>query len=155
MLYFFTYLPGSSSEAQEFLQRHADNGSQVIIRMRGLPYTCRADEVVGSFKEQINKYIHKTYGQTRKFNLAGTSRIKLIADFYINWLYLQRFCSNLKLKIAQKASWYLRDWKHSILIVSIIRPNYQAIAEKPKGINGLAVQWRFRSAEFTITITKW
>lgn len=50
---FLSVAGGSSSEAQEFLQRHADNGSQVIIRMRGLPYTCRADEVVEFFQQGL------------------------------------------------------------------------------------------------------
>jgi len=38
---------GSSSEAQEFLSRHADLDGQVIVRMRGLPYTCTHQQVVG------------------------------------------------------------------------------------------------------------
>ena len=37
---------GSSSEAQEFLSRHADLDGQVIVRMRGLPYTCTHQQVV-------------------------------------------------------------------------------------------------------------
>ncbi|KAK2156341.1 hypothetical protein LSH36_216g07063 [Paralvinella palmiformis] len=37
---------GSNTEAQVFLSRHSDDGSQVIVRMRGLPYSCSAQQVV-------------------------------------------------------------------------------------------------------------
>jgi len=37
---------GSSREAQRFLSRHSDSGAQVIVRMRGLPYSSKADHVV-------------------------------------------------------------------------------------------------------------
>ena len=37
---------GSSREAQMFLSRHNADGTQVIVRMRGLPYTCTAEQVV-------------------------------------------------------------------------------------------------------------
>lgn len=50
---FLSVAGGSSSEAQEFLQRHADNGTQVIIRMRGLPYICRPEEVVEFFQQGL------------------------------------------------------------------------------------------------------
>jgi len=40
-------LAGSNREAQSFLTRHsADGGTQIIVRMRGLPYTCTAEQVV-------------------------------------------------------------------------------------------------------------
>lgn len=39
-------LPGNNTEAQAFLSRHSDSGNQVIVRMRGLPYTCTAEQVV-------------------------------------------------------------------------------------------------------------
>jgi len=39
---------GSNREAQSFLTRHsAEGGTQIIVRMRGLPYTCTAEQVVG------------------------------------------------------------------------------------------------------------
>jgi len=43
---FVVTVAGSSSEAQEFLSRHADLDGQVIVRMRGLPYTCTHQQVV-------------------------------------------------------------------------------------------------------------
>jgi epithelial splicing regulatory protein 1/2 len=42
---------GSSREAQMFLSRHSNDGSQVIVRMRGLPYTCTAEQVIKFFKQ--------------------------------------------------------------------------------------------------------
>lgn len=37
---------GGSREAQAFLSHQSWNGTQVIVRMRGLPYSCRAEQVV-------------------------------------------------------------------------------------------------------------
>ena len=37
---------GSNQEAVKFLQRHGDSGEQVIVRMRGLPYSCTTEQVV-------------------------------------------------------------------------------------------------------------
>lgn len=39
------WLPGSNTEAQAFLSR----GAQAIVRMRGLPYTATAEQVVSTF----------------------------------------------------------------------------------------------------------
>lgn len=44
MVFFFV---GSNAEAVKFLQRHGDSGEQVIVRMRGLPYSCTTEQVVG------------------------------------------------------------------------------------------------------------
>lgn len=43
---FLSIASGKSSEAQHFLARHSAEGGQVIIRMRGLPYTSTAEHVV-------------------------------------------------------------------------------------------------------------
>jgi len=48
---FVTIAGGSSREAQKFLTRHSNDGSQVILRMRGLPYTCTAEQVMKFFKQ--------------------------------------------------------------------------------------------------------
>ena len=37
---------GSNTEAVKFLQRHSDDGEQIIVRMRGLPYSCTTEQVV-------------------------------------------------------------------------------------------------------------
>jgi len=51
---FFFILAGNSSEAKTFLSK----GAQVVMRMRGLPYDCTANDVV-SFKYLRNlKYIN-------------------------------------------------------------------------------------------------
>lgn len=42
---FLAVAGGASNEAQTFLSK----GAQVIIRMRGLPYDCTANQVVRSF----------------------------------------------------------------------------------------------------------
>jgi epithelial splicing regulatory protein 1/2 len=41
---FLSVAGGASNEAQSFLSK----GAQVIIRMRGLPYDCTANQVVSS-----------------------------------------------------------------------------------------------------------
>ena len=33
-------------EAKAFLSRHGEAGAQVIVRMRGLPYSCTAEQIV-------------------------------------------------------------------------------------------------------------
>ena len=42
----FVIFIGSNAEAVKFLQRHGDSGDQVIVRMRGLPYSCTTEQVV-------------------------------------------------------------------------------------------------------------
>jgi len=43
----YGWLLGSNREAQSFLTRHStDGGTQIVVRMRGLPYTCTAEQVV-------------------------------------------------------------------------------------------------------------
>lgn len=42
---FLAVAGGASNEAQTFLSK----GAQVIIRMRGLPYDCTANQVVSAF----------------------------------------------------------------------------------------------------------
>ena len=44
-------ITGSNTEAQAFLSR----GAQCIIRMRGLPYTATADQVVNTIYPSILK----------------------------------------------------------------------------------------------------
>lgn len=39
---------GNGFEGREFLSRHDDKGGQLIVRMRGLPYSCTAEQVVSS-----------------------------------------------------------------------------------------------------------
>lgn len=40
------HVVGSNQEAVKFLQRHGNSGEQVIVRMRGLPYSCTTEQVV-------------------------------------------------------------------------------------------------------------
>lgn len=47
---FVSIAGGNSTEAQTFLSQHNGDGAQVIIRMRGLPYSCTADQVIDFFK---------------------------------------------------------------------------------------------------------
>jgi len=46
--YLYDWFSGSNREAQAFLTRHSvtEGGTQIIVRMRGLPYTCTAEQVV-------------------------------------------------------------------------------------------------------------
>ena len=47
-MYFICLSLGKSTEAQAFLSRHGDNGYQIIVRMRGLPYSCTPEQVVSN-----------------------------------------------------------------------------------------------------------
>ncbi|ESO06931.1 hypothetical protein HELRODRAFT_139357, partial [Helobdella robusta] len=51
---FIAVAGGTLTEAQEFLSRHGDGGSQIIVRMRGLPYICKAEQVLNFFKQEPN-----------------------------------------------------------------------------------------------------
>ncbi|ELT87306.1 hypothetical protein CAPTEDRAFT_189098 [Capitella teleta] len=48
---FLNIAGGNNTEAQAFLSRHSDSGNQVIVRMRGLPYTCTAEQVLEFFRQ--------------------------------------------------------------------------------------------------------
>ncbi|KAK2190891.1 hypothetical protein NP493_65g02011 [Ridgeia piscesae] len=45
---------GNSSEAQAFLSRHSELGGQVIVRMRGLPYSATSEQVLMFFRSGDN-----------------------------------------------------------------------------------------------------
>lgn len=47
-IHFDTVSPGNNTEAQAFLSRHNGQGGQIIVRMRGLPYSATAEQVVSS-----------------------------------------------------------------------------------------------------------
>jgi len=47
---------GSCTEAHEFLSRHGDGGGQTIVRMRGLPYTCKAEQVVSNNLKLLKEF---------------------------------------------------------------------------------------------------
>ena len=52
---FLAVAGGASNEAQTFLSK----GAQVIIRMRGLPYDCTANQVVSVCAFLLLLFIHK------------------------------------------------------------------------------------------------
>lgn len=51
---FINVAGGSSSEAQAFLSK----GAAVIIRMRGLPYDCTAQQVVSNYPQKVCSTTH-------------------------------------------------------------------------------------------------
>lgn len=74
---FLAVAGGASNEAQTFLSK----GAQVIIRMRGLPYDCTANQVVSIFSDAANYQIVTLYMLFQlEFFAGGENSCKVLDD---------------------------------------------------------------------------